>query len=166
MTDKDRRTINEQYAAIGARLIETEEILEQIRNSQATIVYLSSQHKKIESGKAVHAQCEKIQDKYKWGLPADFTITVFEPNCMGFTQEQLEILIFHELLHVRIDYKDGEEKYSINPHDLEDFRYIIDRFGSHWDEVKDPNEMDFSKMDLESVNTDEQIKQNLDHLNC
>ena len=166
MADKDRRTINEQYAAIGARLIETEPILETIKESQATIVYLSSQHKKIESGKAVHAQCEKIQDKYKWGLPADFTITVFEPNCMGFTQEQLEILIFHELLHVRIDYKDGEEKYSINPHDLEDFRYIIDRFGSHWDEVKDPNEMDFSKMDLESVNTDEQIKQNLDHLNC
>ena len=162
----DNRTINEQYAAIGQRLIETEEILEQIRNSQATIVFLSSQHKKIESGKEVHAQCERIQDKYKWGLPADYTITVFEPNCRGFTQEQLEILIFHELLHIKIEYKDGEEKYSIFAHDLEDFRYIIDRFGSHWDEVKDPNEMDFSKMDLESVNTDEQIKQNLDHLNC
>lgn len=136
MADKDKRTINEQYAAIGARLIETEPILETIKESQATIVYLSSQHKKIESGKLVHAQCEKIQDKYKWGLPADFTITVFEPNCMGFTQDQLEILIFHELLHVRIDYKDGEEKYSINPHDLEDFRYIIDRFGTTWSEVK------------------------------
>lgn len=166
MTDKDKRTINEQYAAIGARLIETEPILETIKESQATIVYLSSQHKKIENGKAVHAQCEKIQDKYKWGLPADFTITVFEPNCIGMNWDQICILIFHELLHVKIDYKDGEEKYSINPHDLEDFRYIIDRFGSHWDEVKDPNEMDFSKMDLESVNTDEQIKQNLDHLNC
>ena len=165
MADKDRRTINEQYAAIGARLIETEPILETIKESQATIVYLSSQHKKIESGKAVHAQCEKIQDKYKWGLPADFTITVFEPNCIGMTQEQLEILIFHELLHVKIDYKDGEEQYSINPHDLEDFRYIIDRFGSHWDEVKDPHEMNFSNLELKSVNMDDQIRQNLDHLN-
>lgn len=162
----DNRTINEQYAEIGQRLIETEEILVDIRNSQATIVYLSSEHKKMDSGKVVHAVCEKVAEKYKWGLPADFTITVFEPNCMGFTQEQLEILIFHELLHVKIDYKDGEEKYSLNPHDLEDFRYIIDRFGSHWDEVRDPHEIDFSNLELKSVDTDEQIKQNLDHLNC
>ena len=160
----DTRVINEQYANIGQRLIDTEKILQDIKESKATIVYLSSQHKKIESGKVVHAQCEKIQDTYKWGLPADFTITVFEPNCIGMTQDQIEILIFHELLHVKIDYKDGEEKYSINPHDLEDFRYIIDRFGSHWDEVKATNELDFSKSELESVDMMDQITQNLDHL--
>ena len=160
----DTRVINEQYANIGQRLIDTEKILQDIKESKATIVYLSSQHKKIESGKVVHAQCEKIQDKYKWGLPADFTITVFEPNCMGMTAEQIEILIFHELLHVKIDYKDGEEKYSIIPHDLEDFRYIIDRYGSHWDEVKISNDLDFSKSELESVDMMDQITQNLDHL--
>ena len=160
----DTRVINEQYANIGQRLIDTEKILQDIKKSQASIVYLSSQHKKKENGKIVHAQCEKIADKYKWGLPADFTITVFEPNCMGMTAEQIEILIFHELLHVKIDYKDGEEKYSINPHDLEDFRYIIDRYGSHWDEVKISNDLDFSKSELESVDMMDQITQNLDHL--
>lgn len=104
----------------------------------------------------------RVQDKYKWGIPADFTITVFEPNCRGFSEKQLEILLFHELLHIHIEYKDGEEKYSINPHDLEDFRYIIDRFGSHWDEVKDDDPMEFTAS--VKVDVGDLIKQNLDHL--
>lgn len=132
----DKRHLNEEYAKIGHDLIETEDALIDIRNSQATIVYLASEHKKIESGKVVHAQCEKIQDKYKWSIPADFTITVFEPNCIGMTEEQIRILILHELLHIGIEFNDGEEKYSVRPHDLEDFKYIIDRFGTNWSEVK------------------------------
>ena len=38
----DSRTINEHYAEIGAELIENEEALESIRESGATIIYLSS----------------------------------------------------------------------------------------------------------------------------
>lgn len=134
----DSRTINEHYAEIGAELIKTEEALESIRNSTATIVYLSSEHKKAGNGKVVKAQCEKISDKYKWGIPCDFTITVFEPNCEGMTEEQMKMLIFHELLHVKISYKDdGTEVFGTNPHDLEDFKLIIDRFGTEWAEVKE-----------------------------
>ena len=93
---------------------------------------------KLPNGKVVKAQCEKISDKYKWGIPCDFTITVFEPNCEGMTEEQMKMLIFHELLHVKISYKDdGTETYGINPHDLEDFKLIIDRFGTDWAEVKE-----------------------------
>ena len=28
---------------------------------------------------------------------------------------------------------DGTEKYSTNPHDVEEFRAIIDRYGIDWD---------------------------------
>lgn len=129
----DKREVNEKYAAIGSVLIEKEPELAYIRDSQATIIYLSSDHKKNHGGKIVHAQCERIPEKYKWGLPCDFTITVFEPNVEGFTDEQLEILLFHELLHVGITQNDnGTETYSIVPHDLEDFKLIIDRFGTDW----------------------------------
>jgi len=129
----DNRTINEHYAEIGMDLIQTEDALIDIANSQATIIYLSSEHKKVASGKKVLGQCEKVADKYKWGIPCDFTITVFEPNVEGVTEEQLRMLIFHELLHVGIEYNaDGTETYSIKPHDLEDFKLIIDRFGTDW----------------------------------
>ena len=158
----DNRQLNEHYAEIAQDLIDTEEVLKYIRNAQVSIAYLSSDFKKTESGKLVHAQCEKVQDKYKWGIPADYMISVFEPNVLGFSEDQFRILLFHELLHIKIEYKDGEEKYSINPHDLEDFRYIIDRFGSHWDEVEDADPMRFTM--AVKLDVDDLIRQNLDHL--
>ncbi len=133
----DRRTLNEKYSEIARELIETEDALLDIRNSQATIVYLSSEHKKKSGDKLVLGQCEKVADKYKWGIPADFTITVFEPNIEGFSDEQLKMLLFHELLHVGIEFNaDGSETYSIKQHDLEDFKLIIDRFGTDWSKTE------------------------------
>ena len=129
----DKRTINEHYAEIGQELIDTEDVLVDIANSQATIIYLSSEHKKRENGKIILGQCERVADKYKWGIPCDFTITIFEPNIEGLTEEQLRILILHELLHVGVEFSnDGTEKYSVKPHDLEDFKLIIDRYGTEW----------------------------------
>lgn len=136
----ETRTINEEYSKIGRELIETEEALVDILNSRATIIFLSSDKKKMEKGKVVHAECEKISDKYKWGIPADYTITVFEPNCQGFSERQMRILLFHELLHVGIEFRDGSEKYTTNPHDLEDFKLIIERFGPRWAEIDSSEE--------------------------
>lgn len=133
----DKRTLNEKYSEIARELINTEDALVDVRNSQATIVYLSSEHKKKSGNKLVFGQCEKVADKYKWGIPADFTITVFEPNVEGFSEEQLKILLFHELLHVGIGCnKDNSESYFVKPHDLEDFKEIINRFGTDWNEVR------------------------------
>ena len=133
----DNRSINKDYEKTARELIETEPALEYIRDSSVNIIYLSSDNKKTKAGGIVHAQCEKIQDKYKWGIPCDFTITVFEPNVEKFSDEQIRILLFHELLHVGISIKDdGTESYSIVPHDLEDFKLIIDRFGTGWDRVR------------------------------
>ena len=131
----ETRSINEEYNKIGRELIETEPALVDILNSRATIVFLSSDKKKMEKGKVVYAECEKISDKYKWGIPADYTITVFEKNCQGFSDRQMRILLFHELLHIGIEFQDGAEKYTTNPHDLEDFKLIIERFGARWAEI-------------------------------
>ena len=126
----ENRIICEEYARIGAELIENEPELAYIRDSDVSIVYLSSDLKKRDSKVTeTLGQCEKIQSKYKWGIPCDFTVTLFEPNIAGLTDEQIEILIFHELLHVGID-ENG--KFFSNPHDLEDFKVIVDRFGVDW----------------------------------
>ena len=128
----DNRQINELYQQIAKELIEARPELDYIKNSDVSIICLSSQHEKKTKKKVVFGQCEKIADKYKWGIPCDFTITVFEPNVCGFTPEQIKILIFHELLHVGID----GDKLFINPHDLEDFKAIIDKFGVDWNVVE------------------------------
>lgn len=159
----ENRHLNDEYSEIAQALIDSEDVLEYIRESQVSIVYLSSDLKKMDNGRIVHAQCEKVADKYKWGIPADYMITVYEPNVLGFTDEQMKILLFHELLHIHIEYQDGEEKYTTNPHDLEDFKYIIDRFGTDWSRVTGEEKTDFS-FGI-AIDIDGQIKQNLDHLN-
>lgn len=132
----DNRSINEYYQQIAKELIDVRPELEAIRESDVQIVLLSSDHKPKKGGKLVFGQCEKIANKYKWAIPADFTITVFEPNCEGMTDEQLSILIFHELLHVGVEIDDnGEWKYFTVPHDLEDFKAIVDEYGTSWADV-------------------------------
>lgn len=132
----DNRQIREEYAEIAAKIIEEEPLLTDIANSHATIVYLGSDNPKTGKGKTIFAECEKVQEKNKWAIPCDFTITVFEPNTKDFTEDQMRILLFHELLHVGIEFtEDGQEKYSIKPHDYEDFKEIIDRYGTEWNET-------------------------------
>lgn len=132
----ENRIIREEYAEMAKKIIEEEELLSDIANSQATIIYLGSDNAKTSKGKVVCGECEKVADKNKWAIPCDFTITVFEPNCVGFTEDQMRILLFHELLHVGIEFlEDGTEKYSIKPHDYEDFKIIIDRYGTEWSQT-------------------------------
>lgn len=132
----DNRVIREEYAQLAAKIIEEEPLLTDIANSHATIIYLGSDNPKTAKGKTVCGEAEKVQDKNKWAIPADFTITVFEPNTAGFTEDQMRILLFHELLHIGIEFtEDGQEKYSIRPHDYEDFKIIIDRYGTEWSKV-------------------------------
>lgn len=130
----DHRQIREEYAEIAAEIIKEEpELFKDIAQSQATIIYLGSDYAKTSKGKTVFGECEKVADKNKWAIPCDFTITVYEPNCIAMTREQLKILLFHELLHVGIKYQDdGSEKYYIKPHDYEDFKIVIDRYGTDW----------------------------------
>ena len=135
----DKREINEEYAMIAADLINNSPHLEYIRVSKATIIYLSSHQKKTSKGKIVCAQCERVPEKYKWGIPCDFTITVFEPNIEKMTPDQIKILLYHELLHVGIEFDSntGDETYSVRPHDLEDFKLIITLFGTEWARIRD-----------------------------
>lgn len=129
----DNRHINNDYEEIADELIRDEYSLIHLQESRAKIIYLSSDYAKTSKGKLVFGQCEKVADKYKWGIPADFTITVFEPNVQKFTEDQIRILLHHELLHVGIDKKaDGSESYSIVDHDIEDFKLILDKYGTDW----------------------------------
>ena len=122
----DSRHISEYYTDLAKQVIDAEPDLDYLKTAPVTIVYLESSHAKKGKGKLILGQCEKVQEKNKWGIPADFTITIFEPNVAGMTEDQLKILLFHELLHIGRDYE------STTPHDLEDFKIIIDRFGVDW----------------------------------
>lgn len=131
---KDYRKLSEEYTEIGIELIRTEQELMHIKNSNVQIGFLNSPIMKRSKVLTTYAVCERVPDKYKWSIPFDFLITVFDQSVKDFTDDQIRILLFHELLHVGIEEANGEEKYFTVPHDLEDFKLIVDKFGARWSE--------------------------------
>lgn len=133
----EHRAINKNYEAIAQDLINTESELCYIKDSRVKITYLDSdQAKKNGNDRYVLGECEKVAAKNRWAITSDFTITLFKNNLIGFTEEQIRIVIFHELLHVGIELgPDGEELYNVQKHDLEDFKIIVDRFGTDWAKI-------------------------------
>lgn len=130
----EHRQINENYQRIAESLIDTEPDLAYIKNSRVRIAYLESDNaKKADTDKLVLGECEKVQAKNKWAINYDFTITLFKKNLVGLSADQIRIVMFHELLHIGIEQgSEGSELYSVRKHDLEDFKLIIDKYGTDW----------------------------------
>ena len=137
----EHRVINENYKAIAEKLIETEAELLYIKDSRVRIAYLESdQSKKADKDKLVLGECEKVAAKNRWAIDYDFTITLFKNNLIGLSEAQIEIVLFHELLHVGIEPgSDGDEIYNVRKHDLEDFKIIIDKYGTEWAKIAKEN---------------------------
>lgn len=130
---REQTEISEEYAEIAAKVIQENEDISWLKDTDVSIGYMSSNKKKRKGGKAVFADCRKVQDRDKRFIPFDFLITVYDPNVCGFTEDQMKILLYHELLHVGVDEKDdGSLKFYIVPHDIEDFAAVIDRYGEEW----------------------------------
>lgn len=130
----ETRTLNEKYKAIAEALIDQEPELVFIKRSKARIAYLSSDAAKKSGDFVTLGECEKVQSKNQWAMAYDYTVTVFEKNIQHMDQDQLRVLLFHELLHIDIlyDKETGAETYGIRKHDLQDFKTIIDRYGVDW----------------------------------
>lgn len=114
------------------KIVKYRDDLEDILTGQVSFCVLKSDKEKKASGKIVFGECEKIPDKHRWAIPFDFTITIYEPNCLYFTDEQMDILLTHELMHVGVDLEGDVPKYYVVPHDVDEFRKIIEEHGLDW----------------------------------
>lgn len=121
-----------EVAELAEEVISENRDLEWIRTSGVSIGYLTSEQVKRKSSGYVFAECYLVKPIQQPYCPHDFLIIVYLPNIAGMTREQLKILLYHELLHVSTDGKSGEPMFRIRPHDVEDFREIITRYGPDW----------------------------------
>lgn len=121
---------NEKLAEIASKVIDEHANLHHLKDDRCRIVYQYSDEEKKNRGKTVYADTEKIKDKLKAVLPYDFLITFYRPNTVNLTDDKMEKLMYHELRHVGFDPKNG--KHSVIPHDVEDFRDVIDVWGIDW----------------------------------
>lgn len=136
MSEPEVAELSERYKDLGEQVIREHPELDFINQYHVNIGYMVSNKKKKSSGRAVFADCRKVQDYYKAQfIPYDFLITVYTENCeaAAFTDEEFRILMYHELLHVRADMNDkGDIKFSVAPHDIEDFAVILKQYGLGW----------------------------------
>ena len=102
--------------------------LDFIRDMGIEIGYVRSYQRRIKDGRIVYADTEKTKHKYTAYLPFDFVITFYEPNVAMFNDEQVRILMWHELRHIGI----GEKGFKVMPHEIEDFFSIIEKHGARW----------------------------------
>ena len=80
--------------------------------------------------KIVFADCRKLGEVYKAYLPFDFVVTFYYFNTERLNENQKKILMLHELKHIQIT----EKGLSVRPHDIEDFKDILARYGNEWNE--------------------------------
>lgn len=86
-------------------------------------------HEKKGGEKTVYADCRKVAEVYRAYLPYDFVITFYERNTATLNENQIKILMFHELQHIGM----GVRGLKVVPHDIEDFSNILDKYGMDWD---------------------------------
>ncbi|MNO37513.1 hypothetical protein D3C76_275960 [compost metagenome] len=100
-----------------------------IREFNIKIGYVVSQERK-RGEKITYADCRKVQEVFKAYLPFDFIITFYERNTSMLNENQQKILMLHELRHITL----GEKGLKIRPHDIEDFKDILETYGLDWNE--------------------------------
>lgn len=122
-----------ELRALGRRVIRDRPDLSWIRESRIRIGYAYSSKPKEQDGRMVFGECHRVKPWEQAFMPYDFVIIFFQPNTMLMDDKQLEILMYHELLHVGMD-ENGALK--INPHDVEDFIIILDQYGLDWNMVE------------------------------
>ncbi len=125
--------IYEPYGELGAKVIQNEKSLKWIAQADIRIGFLKSFKEKKNKGKPVYGECVKVNELYAPFCPYDFLIVFYEMNILGLSDAQLYVLMYHELLHIGLNEKDGEPVYRIVPHDIEEFREIADRYGLDWE---------------------------------
>lgn len=118
------------------RLIEEEELLIMQKVMNVKVVCVLSESTKTDKQKhPIYAEAEKIPTKYKWATDADAMITIYENNITTFNEKKRKIVLLRELLKITVDEDTGDRKVIIGDYDLQDFRCVVDRYGTNWDQT-------------------------------
>lgn len=120
--------INDMYAAMSEDIIR--EKFPNILACGVSVGFVSSTKEKIVGRtKMVLGECRKVSPLYRAFIPYDFIIIIYDANCAGLSDEQMRILLWHELEHIGID---GDGDFYVRKHDIEDFMDIINEHGMDW----------------------------------
>ena len=102
-----------------------------LRNCKIKCLFYDKPRKR--AGKIILATAEAVSAKYNYLTGIDFIISIYDEAWEVMADQEKTALLDHELNHCSVgENKDGEPVYTIVPHDVEDFRVIIERYGADW----------------------------------
>ncbi len=119
---------------LGEKIIKEHADLRWIKDCRIRVGYCESDLDKRKGSGPVYAECHKVRPLYQAYIPYDFLIVFYTPNSDLMTDEQRDILMYHELLHIGMD---STGTLRLVPHDIEDFWAIIDHHGMQWDQPEE-----------------------------
>lgn len=119
---------SKDLAELAKVVISEHDELKHLDNPSLRIVYMYCNKDKTSNGKKIYADTTKLNDKIKAVAGCDFIITFYKQICSTLDEVKMKILMYHELRHV--GFKDG--KFSIVPHEVEDFKSIVEQHGMNW----------------------------------
>lgn len=120
--------VSEELRLLGEKVIAGMPELSHITTYDIHVGYVLSYESKKQDGKIIAADCRKVTGPYKAYLPFDFVVTFYWPNMSYMTENQKKVLMLHELKHVGI----GPRGPRVEPHDIEDFQSILEKYGLRW----------------------------------
>lgn len=124
------------WEKMAAELIESDELLVIQNAMQVKVVCVLSETMKKDARKLpIYAEAEKIPPKYKWATDADAMITIYENNMTTFNEQKRKIALIRELLKITVDEDTGDRKVIIGDYDLQDFRCVVNKYGTDWDQA-------------------------------
>lgn len=121
---------DDEMKSLGEQIIVKVPGMAYINEFDIKVGYVKSYERKSKDGRSILGECRKVSKIYGAYLPFDFIITFYEPNMAMLSEDQVKILMWHELKHIGI----GDRGFIINPHDVEDFFDITDEHGTRWNE--------------------------------
>lgn len=118
---------------LGNKVIAKYPELTILGDADCRIAYQYCDKAKRSNGFEVYADTTLINDKLKQFINIDFLITFYMGNTEALDDDRMEMLMYHELCHIGYDPgKEGSDRYRIIPHDVEEFRTVIDKWGLDW----------------------------------
>lgn len=125
----------EEYEKLAVEVIDAIDELHFIKELEIKIGYVKSYEAKKSKSGIVMADCRLVKPIYQCFIPYDFIITVYGPNVIELTPNQMKALLWHELKHIGINEMTLALTYRVVPHEVEDFYSIIERLGMRWSET-------------------------------
>ena len=123
----------EELYELAAEVLKEKQDLFMIAQSGARIGFLTSTEYKKKNGRITLADTRVVKGVWTHFVPYDFIITFYIRHTDLLSNEQLKILMWHELKHCGV--QPNGTFYAI-PHDIEDFGVILDKHGLNWANIE------------------------------